>query len=471
LLRGNVKPCQIGFRDIILQVTSPPPGNPNPLEKQDQLARILATQQFKRHFKLSELLRFLVDSDLAGAEIDQEVVGVKVYGRSKDWIPLDDSCVRDGMSRLRKLLDAYYGSDGIEDRLNLELDGYKTIFTYNIRHPAVGTLRRALRYIGTDPRAAFRLLDAVLALEPNHAEARAARAETELWRVFYGYDMPRNHLDIVERQAQQSLQSDEGCWRAHVVTGALLSCRRKWGEAAEAFDRARKGSLAQTCAHPWYAAFLMATGKPEEALQFMKAEATRPSDSPLPQLAYAIFLYAARQNDEARRVLLEATKEEENARLFNVMQYLTLFAKEGFPSKRDRVYLGALTEIRQGGTDLPYPVSNLVCHVHQHDPGYVQYDLVKSAIEEVARKKLAAWQRPPDTKNVRHSGEPFLSPFQLAIGYMAIGDTSKAIELLGVDLERGHPLMVWLHLWPIFDSLRKFPEFKSLIAHMDLCKP
>ena len=38
----------------------------------------------------------------------------------------------------------------------------------------------------------------------------------------------------------------------------------------------------------------------------------------------------------------------------------------------------------------------------------------------------------------------------------------------GEDIERGHPIMAWLHLWPVFDSLREDARFQDLIRRMDL---
>jgi hypothetical protein len=32
----------------------------------------------------------------------------------------------------------------------------------------------------------------------------------------------------------------------------------------------------------------------------------------------------------------------------------------------------------------------------------------------------------------------------------------------------GHPLMVWLHLWPVFDPLGEDTRFKALIKRMNL---
>lgn len=63
-----------------------------------------------------------------------------------------------------------------------------------------------------------------------------------------------------------------------------------------------------------------------------------------------------------------------------------------------------------------------------------------------------------------------LSPCQLAVGYMAIRDYSRAIELLAEDLDRNHPLMALLHVWPIFDPLREHEDFKALMQRMNLPK-
>jgi hypothetical protein len=452
-----------------------PKDEPNPLEKQNQLSRILLDKRVKKFPKLSELLQFLVEWNLQGKVPSQEIIGIKVFGQPLDWVPLDHSCVRTGISSLSKLLETYYTTEGLEDRLNVTVEksgtGYRAVFSYNLRNPVEQNLRRGLRFIGIDAFAACKYLDAVLNVEPTHAEAFVGRVENELWGMFYGYRAASSgFIDMVERQTLKALSFDERCWRAHIVMGAVFCCRLQWENAAKAFEWALDCSRGQTEAHPWYAGFLMARGETDVALQLVRAKASEPSDSVWPQLTYMIFLYAARRYDEAYRVMSAATPEDHNSRFFHVMEYFILIAR-GFPSNAERIHLGALTELRFEGYDLPYPVMKLVCMTHELDPGYPEYDFVKGGIEDLTRSKLQRWTEPEGPKPEVLSwkkDEIRIAPFQKAIAYLAIEDVPKAIENLKCDLMEGHPLLCWLHLWPYFDPLKPLPEFQTLIKRMKL---
>jgi tetratricopeptide (TPR) repeat protein len=436
---------------------------PTPLEKTTQLERILVSATFQRFPKPSRFLQFLVDSDLAGRTLDEDTVGVEFFERRKKWVPLDDAIVRENLRRLRNLLQAYYAEEGIEDRLNLQLSGFKPVFSYNVRNPVERSFRRALRYVRTDPSTAFSLLDATLSMQPDHAEALAARAETELWRPMYGneIDIP-NLLHVVEVQAQESLRYDDKCWRAYVVMGALHCCRKQWDMAADSFNLALKSLSAATSAHPWYAAFLMAIGRTKEALDLTKARANEPSATPSPMLTHAVFLYAARKFAQAERVILTAKKEYEDTWLSHA-----LWSCVSQGTQKSVPLLGmSLPQSLPDGT-VVYTGLCILETLRRLSPDGPDYPSVKLELGKWVQGKLAVWESP-----TYDDSEPFaerrVSPFHLAIGCMAMDDNQKAIELLAIDFERDHPLMVWMHLWPLLDPLREDAQFKRLIKRMNL---
>jgi hypothetical protein len=117
---------------------------------------------------------------------------------------------------------------------------------------------------------------------------------------------------------------------------------------------------------------------------------------------------------------------------------------------------------------LVYPALSIPWRFSELDVDYPEYDLVKAEMEERARGMLAGWELPPDAQMTRPIGEPFLSPCQLAVGYIALGDVEQAIPLLAQDFDRHHPLLVWLHLWPLLDPLREHPTFRRLLHRMHL---
>jgi hypothetical protein len=63
---------------------------------------------------------------------------------------------------------------------------------------------------------------------------------------------------------------------------------------------------------------------------------------------------------------------------------------------------------------------------------------------------------------------PYWTPLQLALGHMGLGDTESAARMLTRAADEGDPLMVWLHLLPLFDPLRDDPAFQALIRRMNL---
>jgi hypothetical protein len=449
-----------------------PGDKPSPAEKRTQLARIVHSGHVKKHPKLVELLSYLIESDIAGAAITQERIGIDVYGRQPDWIPLSDSCVRDGKSRLLKVLEAYYADEGLEDPLNIEIEAYHAVVSRNPRNPVERQLRMAYRYIRTDARLALVHLDSVLAVEPNHAEARACRAETEFWRIFYGYDLKLpGYLDPIREQAKDALQSDAHSWRAHLTLAALHFCERKWKRGAAELELALECSDTRTRAHPWYAAYLMMLGRADEALQVARSQATEGTSQSFGDFQHALFLYAAHQNEAARYVLNRTTIETAHQRLLDVLSYFVLLAKEGFPSKYDRLLLGARTELRQETDDLMYPVLTQICYLNALDPELPQAKLIGDGLKELLRSKLTQRERPMEGEEQRPSGLPFLSPFQLALGYVALGDNERALDLLERDFDSFHPFMLWLHLWPALDPLRTYPRFRALQRRLNLPKP
>ncbi|WP_300375814.1 hypothetical protein [Henriciella sp.] len=88
-----------------------------------QLARILSNHRFAGSPRMSELLVYLVRAELRGEaeNIKGYSIGVDVFGRPADFDPSSDSIVRVQTGRLRRLLESYYLSDGVNDPVHLEI--------------------------------------------------------------------------------------------------------------------------------------------------------------------------------------------------------------------------------------------------------------------------------------------------------------------------------------------------------------
>jgi hypothetical protein len=102
-------------------------------EVRDQLNRILLSRHFAKAKKKSRFLEFMCEQALLGKaeDVNEYTIGVDIYKRGADFNPQEDSIVRVQAHEIRKSLVAYYGEEGREDRLRIDLPagGYVPVFS------------------------------------------------------------------------------------------------------------------------------------------------------------------------------------------------------------------------------------------------------------------------------------------------------------------------------------------------------
>ena len=106
---------------------------------QAQVEKILASPGFATSERHSKLLRHLVSMSSAGrgAEIKEYVLGVEVFGRSASFDPQTDAIVRTEVSRLRAKLKTYYGADGRDDPVVIDLPTRSYVPVFKVREAPV----------------------------------------------------------------------------------------------------------------------------------------------------------------------------------------------------------------------------------------------------------------------------------------------------------------------------------------------
>jgi hypothetical protein len=113
---------------------------------EDQLARILTSQNFSNAGRLSSFLTFVVRKALAGesSEIKEYVVAVEVFDRPKSFDPRFDTIVRVMASKLRARLSEYYATAGANDPIIIELPRGSYIPSFRSRQtPALEAIKQA----------------------------------------------------------------------------------------------------------------------------------------------------------------------------------------------------------------------------------------------------------------------------------------------------------------------------------------
>jgi len=114
---------------------------PTPESIRDQLERILDSAEFRASDKQRAFLSFVVDEALAdrSSQLKGYTIAVSVYGRPEGFDPQVDPIVRVEAGRLRRALDNYYLTAGVNDpvRIKIPKGGYVPTFQ-SVQKPSPG---------------------------------------------------------------------------------------------------------------------------------------------------------------------------------------------------------------------------------------------------------------------------------------------------------------------------------------------
>lgn len=110
---------------------------PNPVLADDEryqlVLRINGSRVFSKAARLRDLLHFVAVQTLDGGQDDltEITIGRRLFSRSEDYIPSEDSIVRSAARQLRLKLKEYFESEGIEEpwRIEIPRGGFAPVFT------------------------------------------------------------------------------------------------------------------------------------------------------------------------------------------------------------------------------------------------------------------------------------------------------------------------------------------------------
>lgn len=106
---------------------------PKPKECLSLVERIVASEQLCRSSRLTKFLRYVCTQTLAGHEeqIDEQKIGMAVFGRAEGYNTSADNIVRVNASDLRKRIDLYFAENSDEPiLLTIPRGAYKPVFQF-----------------------------------------------------------------------------------------------------------------------------------------------------------------------------------------------------------------------------------------------------------------------------------------------------------------------------------------------------
>jgi DNA-binding winged helix-turn-helix (wHTH) protein/TolB-like protein/Tfp pilus assembly protein PilF len=282
--------------------------------------------------------------------------------------------------------------------------------------------------------------------EPEYAPAYAEMASCYCLLSGLGFETmpPKLLMPEAKAAAQKALSLDNELAEAHASLGMVrLKFDWDWPAAEREFKEAIQLNPGYLQAHLWQSLFLEAMGRSNEAIA--AAQRAREID-PLSLTARVNLgsqFYAARKYDEAIVHLQKALELDQNFWPAH-WRLGDCYAQKHMPVEA----IAALKKAVDLSDGNPAALVSL---------GYT-YAIAGQRVE--AMKVIDELQA--------LSVQRYVSPANVAAVYAGLGETDLAMEWLEKAYEIRSRNVVWLKVWPQYDSLRADPRFADLLKRIGL---
>ena len=280
--------------------------------------------------------------------------------------------------------------------------------------------------------------------DPRYALAYAGMADAYCMFAFFDLLSPAEVMPKAKEAALRAVEIDDNLAEGH----ASLACIKEsydwdWPAAEKEFLRALELNPNYAVAHRWYADFLTAAGRTEEAAREIQKALKLDPLSVVINNELAWNYYMARQYDLAIEYSQKTIEMEPN--------FGPAFLILGMACQHTAKHNQAVTFIKKANELMGGPPSSLACL------GFA-YAMAGRRNEAVAMLDQL----------VEMSKGSHVSPHWLAIVYAGLGETDSAFECL----ERCHSLhdvwLIFLKAEPCFDILRSDHRFSDLLRRVGL---
>lgn len=282
-----------------------------------------------------------------------------------------------------------------------------------------------------------------IALDPNFALAYAALADAHTALGYLGHVTPVSTFPVARPHALKALELDPSLAQAHAALAYIkFYFDWDWAGAEQEFRRALELSPEDPVAHQWFAVYLRAAGRADDAQREVEA-AQR-----LDPLSLAIntdvgfhHYYAGRYPEAIAQLqaVLGMKKDFLLARLWLARSLLAV--------GRQQEALDETAQAEQALREWPVLMTAR------------GFTYAKMGKRDEARAVLREMQQ--------LSSRRFVTAYGMALVYAGLGEKDDAFAWLQKAFDERSHWLVWLRLDPRWDSLRDDPRFDALVRRMN----
>ncbi|MFQ5799358.1 MAG: tetratricopeptide repeat protein, partial [Bacteroidota bacterium] len=280
--------------------------------------------------------------------------------------------------------------------------------------------------------------------DPTYALAYAGMADSYIVLVDWSFLPPHEAHPKAKAAARKALEIENTLAEAHNSLAYVNYIYDwDWLEAEAEYKRALELNPDYATAHQWYAEYLTAMERFDEAIAEIKRAKELDPLSLIINAVHGWVLYYADQYDEAIEQCLKTLEMDPNfypAQLYILWCYWQQGKqKEAIEQWKDVATLeGASSE---------------------------QVAALGNAFTKTGMKGAWQWQLDRLKENSKRT---YIPSVNFAIAYARLGENDKAFEWLEKAYEERSPTNVWLKIAPDWDSLRSDPRFAALLKKVGL---
>src|SRR5438093_883487 len=295
-----------------------------------------------------------------------------------------------------------------------------------------------------DITEAIRYFEQAIAEDPAYAPAYAGLSDSYALQLDYRSVAVADGFARAKEYARKALELDETVAEAHASLGwALFIYDWDWDGAGREFQRAIELDPRYPTAHQWFAFFLAAMGRLDEALVAGHTALELDPASASIRRSMGFAYYYARRYDQARYHLSRALAMNPTA--FETYRFLALaLAQQGQWAEAERATREAMALPGSG----PYTIATL---------GYV---LARTGRRAEAEDQLA------ELDALRRTG--YVSPVAYAMLHLGLEQWPQALDWVERAYQERRGWLAYLKVNPILDPLRGHPGLDVLLRKMRL---
>jgi adenylate cyclase len=283
--------------------------------------------------------------------------------------------------------------------------------------------------------------------DPNFALGYVGLADSYIALTFYNFAAPHETMPKAKESTIKALALDNTLAEAHVsLAHILMNYDWNWSAAETEFKRSIELRPDYATAHEWYAIhYLTATGRLKEAVQEMKKALELEPASLVMNTFMGATLYYAGRYDEAIDQCRRTIEMDPN---FAVAHWHLGLAYE------EKQALDAATEEFKKAISL--------------SGGSPLMRAALSRAYAQSQKKHEANEMLDKLNEL--SKQQYVSPYEVATIYIALGNSEQAFQLLEEAYAEHSFHLVYLNVSPQFKSVRSDPRFQDLVQRLGLSR-